>query len=330
MRGVLLGLVFISPPFLKKLLLKWFCGAKIGRRARIGWFSAVMGREIQLGEHSIIRPLTLISVAGRVSLGDYSEISSFSLVYGSSGLIIGDQSYVGPQSLINCDEEVRLGHQSALGPRCMVFTHGSFLPYTEGYWVKLAGVTVGDRVWCAAGVFLHPGVEIGDDTFVNARSVLTQSVPAGSVVEGNPARVVYPMERMKRKMSPRRVDAAVSQLLHDFAEIGLRRELGLEAVEESEYQLRFDWRGEHYQIALIPSAGDLLSAGEPDPDVRQILVVNHPDWSPPPGAAVFDLATGQTPFDSGHIHSALRLFMQRYYGIRFSDRALAQSGEGSG
>jgi acetyltransferase-like isoleucine patch superfamily enzyme len=323
MRAALLGLVFVSPPFLKVLLLKWFCGAKIGHRARIGWFSAVMGREIQLGEHSIIRPFTLISLAGKVSLGDYSEISSFCLIYGSSSMTIGDLSYVGPQILINADEEVRLGRQSALGPRCMVFTHGSFLPYTEGYWVKLAGVTIGDGVWCAAGVFIHPGVEIGDNTFVNARSVLTQSVPAGSVVEGNPAGVVYPMERMKRKMSPRRVDAAVSQLLHDFAEIGLRRELGLKAVEESRDQLRFRWRGEPYQIALIPSTGDPPLDGERDPGVRQILVVNRSDWSSPPGTAVFDLASGQTPFDSGHIHNALRLFMQRYYGIRFRDRKQA-------
>jgi acetyltransferase-like isoleucine patch superfamily enzyme len=330
MRAALLGLVFVSPPFLKVLLLKWFCGAKIGRRARIGWFSAVMGRKVELGEHSIIRPFTLISVTGTVSLGDYGEISSFSLVYGSASLIVGDHSYVGPQSLINVDEEVRLGRQSALGPRCMVFTHGSFLPYIEGYWVKLAGVTIGDRVWCAAGVFIHPGVEIGNNSFVNARSVLTQSVPAGSVVEGNPARVVYPMERMKRKMSPRRVDGAVSQLLRDFTEIGLRRELGIEIVEEAENELRFRWRGESYRIALIPSAGDPPLVGEADSGVRQILVVNRPDWLAPPGAAVFDLATGQTPFDSGHIHSALRLFMQRYYGIRFSDRALAQRREGSG
>jgi acetyltransferase-like isoleucine patch superfamily enzyme len=319
MKAVLLGLVFVSPPFLKKLLLRWFCGAEIGRRAQIGWFSAVMGREIQLGDYSIIRPFTLISVAGKVRVGDYAEISSFCLIYGSSSLILGDQSYIGPQSLINADEEVCVGRGSALGPRCMVFTHGSFLPYTEGYWVKLAGVTVGNGVWCAAGVFIHPGVDIGDDTFVNARSVLTQSVAAGSVVEGNPAKVVYPMERVKRKMTPRRIDAAVRQLLHDFADIGLRRDLGLEVVEETEYGLRFRWRGEPYQVALIPSAGDPPVAGEPDPGVRQILVVNRPDWSAPQGASVFDLATGQTSFDSGHIHTALRLFMQRYYGIRFTD-----------
>jgi acetyltransferase-like isoleucine patch superfamily enzyme len=320
MRVVLLGLVFISPPFLKRLLLRWFCGARFGRQACIGWFSAVMGRRVELGDYTIIRPFTLIHLDGRVKVGDYCEISSFNLVYGSSSLIIGDHSYIGPQSLINADEQVRLGQESALGPRSMIFTHGSFLPYTEGYWAKLAGVTLGDRVWCAAGVFIHPGVEIGDDTFVNSRSVLTQSVPAGSVVEGNPAQVLYPMERVKRKMSPRRVDAALAQLLHDFAEIGLRRTLGLETVEESKYQLRFRWRREPYRIALIPSTGDLPVAGEPDSGVRQIFLVNRPGWSSPPRATVFDLATRRMPFASGRIPNVLRLFLLRYYGIKFRDQ----------
>jgi acetyltransferase-like isoleucine patch superfamily enzyme len=304
---------------LKKLLLKWFCGAHIGLHANIGWFSAVMGCQIELGDYSLIRPFTLIKLDGQVKLGNYSEISSFNLIYGSSNLIVGDGSYIGPQSLINADEEVRLGDGSALGPRSMIFTHGSFLPYTEGYWVKLAGVTIGHKVWCAAGVFIHPGVEIGDDSFINSRSVVTQSIPAGSVVEGNPAQVIYPMERVKRKMSPRRVDAAMAQLLRNFAEVTLRRELRLEAIEETEHQLRFGWRRQAYHITLIPSTEGSSTFVEPTAGVGQIFIVNCPDWSPPPGTMIFDLATMQTPFSSDPIHTALRLFMQRYYGIKFRD-----------
>ena len=320
MRALVLGLIFISPPFLKRWLLRWLCRARIGHHAHIGWFSAVMGRHIELGDYSVVRPFTLIYLDGSVRVGDYSEISSFCLIYGSSSLTIGDHCYIGPQSLINVDEQVRLGRESALGPRSMIFTHGSFFSYTEGYWTKMAGVTIGDKVWCAAGVFIHPGVEIGDDTFVNSRSVLTQSIPVGSVVEGNPGQVLYPLERMKRKMSPRRVDAAVAQVLRDFAQVVLRRELGLEAVQESKYQLSFRWRGKPYRIALIPSTTNPSTAGEPDSAIHQILLVNCPGWSPPPSATVFDFATMQTPFASGRIHNALRLFMKRYYGIKFIDQ----------
>jgi hypothetical protein len=202
----------------------------------------------------------------------------------------------------------------------MVFTHGSFLPYTEGYWVKLGSVSLGDRVWCAAGVFIHPGVEIGDHTFVNSRSVVTQSIPGGSVVEGNPARVVYPLERVKRKMSPRHVDLALERMLRDFAEIGLRRELGVGEVQATDHALRFRWRGRAYHIVLIPSDG-APSAVESPAGGRAIALVNRPGWSPPPGAMVFDFATLRTRYVSDPIHRSLRLFMLRYYGIKFRDEA---------
>jgi acetyltransferase-like isoleucine patch superfamily enzyme len=319
------------------VLLRWFCRAKIERRAHIGWFSAVMGRQVVLGEHSVVRPFTLIKLTGDVRLGSYSEVSSFTLIYGSSSLIIGEASYVGPQSLINVDEEVRMGHGSALGPRSMVFTHGSYLPYTEGYWAKMAGVVIGNKVWCAAGVFLHPGVEIGDDCFVNSRSVVTRSIPSGSIVEGNPAKVIRPMAQVKRKMSPRRVDVALAQVMHDFCEIGLRRELGIETiietVEASKHQIDFFWRGHAYRIRLVPSTGYTPVVGAVDCDppraesaaesaagVRCIYLVNLPGWSAPEGAWVLDMSRMQTPFDSDHILDCLRLFMLRYYGIRFRDR----------
>lgn len=322
MRALLFGLVFVSPPFLKKWLLRWFCAARISPHAHIGWFSAVMGRRVELGYHSVIRPFTLIRLDGDLKLGHYSEISSFTLIYGSSSLIVGDQCYIGPQSLINADEEVRLGNESALGPRCMVFTHGSFLPYTEGYWVKRAGVTLGDRVWCAAGVFIHPGVEIGDDTFVNSRSVVTQAIPPGSVVEGNPAQVIHSMDQVRRKMSPRRVDAAALQMLHDFAEIGLRRELGLQEIEDKGHTLRFRWRGRAYAITLVPSTGIPPDEMETTTGACQIFLVNCPGWSPPPQALVFNLLTMQTRFSPDQIHTSLRLFMQRYYGVRFRDQEM--------
>lgn len=323
MKTLLFALVFISPPFLKKWLLCWFNGAKIGRHATIGWFSAVMGQQVEMGDYAIIRPFTLINLAGTVKLGDYSEISSFTLIYGSASLSVGHGSYIGPQCLINADEPVQLGQGSALGPRSMVFTHGSFLPYTEGYWVKLAGVTIGHKVWCAAGVFIHPGIEIGDDTFVNSKSVVTQSIPPGSVVEGNPAKVISSMERVKRKMSPRRVDVAVEQILRDFAEISLHRELGVTQFELTKQQLRFSWRGKAYRIRLIPSNEELSNEIESNRDTRQIFLVNSPNWTPLQESMIFNLATMTTPFVSDQIHTSLRLFMQRYYGIKFRDQKMA-------
>lgn len=55
---------------------------------------------------------------------------------------------------------------------------------------RLAPITVGDRVFIGARAIVMPGVAIGDDSIVAAGAVVTKSVPAGSIVGGNPARVI--------------------------------------------------------------------------------------------------------------------------------------------
>lgn len=317
-RTILFALLFVLPPALKPWLLRRFCGATVGRKVSIGWFASVMAREIEIGDYAAVRPLTLIRLDGALRLGRQSEISSFTLIYGSSDLVVGSQSYVGPQCLINADEPVRIGTYSALGPRSMVFTHGSFLPFTQGYWVKLAGVTVGDHVWCAAGVFLHPGVEIGDECFINSRSVVTQSIPGGSIAEGNPAQVKHAMDAVRRKMSPRRVDAALQQVLRDFAKVTLEREMGIARIEWSTNGLGFMWRGSDYSIEIVASSSTQRKVAPNHRRDIDILLVNDEQWDHGSLGYWFDVPHLTCPATAEPVHDALRRFMQRYYGMRFT------------
>lgn len=55
-----------------------------------------------------------------------------------------------------------------------------------------APITIGNRVWIAADVFVGPGVHIGDGTVVTARSSVFGDLPAGMVARGNPAVAVKP------------------------------------------------------------------------------------------------------------------------------------------
>ena len=51
-------------------------------------------------------------------------------------------------------------------------------------------VRIGDNCFIGAHSIILPGVTIGDSTIVAAGSVVARDVPAGSLVAGNPARVV--------------------------------------------------------------------------------------------------------------------------------------------
>lgn len=310
---LIFALLFVLPPAIKPWVLRVCCGATIGRHVQIGWFASVMGRTITLGDHCAIRSLTLIRCDGDIAVGRYALVSSFTLVYGAKGLRLGDHSYIGPQCLINTEEEVSIGAWSALGARCMVYTHGSFLPYTEGYWVRFGPVTLGDYVWCAAGVFLQPGSEVGDNSFVNSRSVVSGSLPPGSVAEGNPAKVVGDMARMQRAMTPRRRDAAAAHMLRHFSELVLKHGSGL-SVADLEGALQFVSGGQAYTIVIAeahgPPPGARPAAG------RTIWLVSRPGWRPPAPDLWLDLDRRLMTGARDNIYVELVLFLKRYYGVQ--------------
>lgn len=57
-----------------------------------------------------------------------------------------------------------------------------------------APIHLGRKVWLGANVTVLPGVTIGDHSVVGAGSVVTQDVPANTIVVGTPAREVRRIE----------------------------------------------------------------------------------------------------------------------------------------
>ena len=64
------------------------------------------------------------------------------------------------------------------------------LPYKYQPLEKIAPVIIGAGCWIGEHVVIMPGVTIGEMSIVGANSVVTQSVPARSIVVGSPARVI--------------------------------------------------------------------------------------------------------------------------------------------
>ena len=65
----------------------------------------------------------------------------------------------------------------------------AFAATTDG--LRRAGDTViGNDVWIGAEAMIMPGVRVGDGAVIAARAVVTRSVPAYTVVAGQPARAV--------------------------------------------------------------------------------------------------------------------------------------------
>jgi acetyltransferase-like isoleucine patch superfamily enzyme len=320
MRNIIFGVVFLSPPFLKKLILKWYCGAQFGRGAKIGWFSSIIGAGVMIGDYSSIKPLTVIRCDGQVEIGNYTEVSSFSIVYGCANFTVGDRCYLGPKAWINVTEDVEMGNDVGIGPRTTIFTHGSFFPYTEGYPVRFGEVAIGDNVWIASGVFLHPGIEIGDNVFINSRSVITKDIDSGHVVEGFPAKEIMKLEKIRRPVTPAKRDALIINILNHFIMYLEQVNPNLQVTSINGHVAEFSLRGKNYLVELVASQGSAPIKFQKDNYDRKIILLNCEDWAPPIGGSkttVFDFTSKKATYSRDKLSREIYQFLKQYYGIIF-------------
>ncbi|OWJ66083.1 sugar O-acetyltransferase [Inquilinus limosus] len=78
-----------------------------------------------------------------------------------------------------------------IGPNVSLITSGHPLaPSQRRDAVTAKPIVIGRNVWIAAGAIVIGGVTVGEDSVVAAGSVVTRDVPPGSLVGGNPARVI--------------------------------------------------------------------------------------------------------------------------------------------
>jgi maltose O-acetyltransferase len=84
-----------------------------------------------------------------------------------------------------------------IGPNVQIYTAAHDLraeARIQG-WEVARPVLIEDNVWIGGGAILLPGVNIGRNAVVGAGAVVTRSVPANTVVAGNPARVLREIEQ---------------------------------------------------------------------------------------------------------------------------------------
>ena len=65
----------------------------------------------------------------------------------------------------------------------------AFAAATDGF-CRAGDTVIGNDVWIGSEAMIMPGVRVGDGAVIAARAVVTRSVPAFTVVAGQPARAV--------------------------------------------------------------------------------------------------------------------------------------------
>ncbi len=167
------------------LFLYRLCGYTIGRNTKLPIFSYIYANIIKLGNDVDIRPLVFINV-NELVIGNNTIVSYGTQIKGEGNFLTKDNCFLGPHCIIHCEEDVQFGFYSGLGPRCTIYTHGSFLPVTQGYPAKFEKVIIEDYVWIAMSVCILSGAHIESNCIINPSVVIHSRIKSNSLVQVKP------------------------------------------------------------------------------------------------------------------------------------------------
>jgi acetyltransferase-like isoleucine patch superfamily enzyme len=144
---------------------------------------AVLYRSVQLGPGCIIGDLA--SVRERCVLGERVVVGRGTCV--ENDTTIGDATKIQSNAYITA---YMLIEDHVFVAPCVQTTNDNFMGRTERRHALEKGATIRRGARIGGGALLLPRIEIGEEAFVAAGSVVTRDVPAFRLVMGVPAKVV--------------------------------------------------------------------------------------------------------------------------------------------
>jgi maltose O-acetyltransferase len=156
----------------KELLRLYNLTAAVSERSTI--LQQLLG---QIGQNSLIEPPFYCSYGQNIHVGDHVYLNVLC-------------------TILDCNE-VHIGHHVMIGPGVQIYTAAHHLQAETRIqgWEVAKPIVIEDNVWLGGGAILLPGVRIGRNAVVGAGAVVPRSVPANTVVAGNPARVIREIEQ---------------------------------------------------------------------------------------------------------------------------------------
>ncbi len=123
-----------------------------------------------IGKGVLIRPTARFTYPWKITIGDYSWVGDDVVLYSLDAIDIGEHCVISQKSYL------------------CTGTHDIKDP-TFG--LKTASINIGNGTWVATDCFVGPGVKIGANAVIGARSSVFGNMPPGQVCWGTPCRPQY-------------------------------------------------------------------------------------------------------------------------------------------
>lgn len=130
------------------------------------------------------------------SCGKISTINRKAYFGNGKNVVIGDYSGIGANCKIPHD--LVMGKYVMMAPDVIIFNRNHRfdrpdVPFCRQGMTDDNPVRIADNVWIGERVIITAGRKISADTVIAAGSVVTKDFPEGSLVGGNPARLIKPI-----------------------------------------------------------------------------------------------------------------------------------------
>ncbi len=143
---------------------------------------------IEIGDNTIIMYGVILHVYNfrdlpnsRIKIGRDSLVGEYTVIRGQGGVEIGDRVYTSPFTQI-----IAVNHVYDDPER----------PFIE-QGITAEGIVIEDDVWLGSGAIITDGVRVGKGAVVAAGAVVTEDVPAHTVVGGIPARPIREIDKQQ-------------------------------------------------------------------------------------------------------------------------------------
>lgn len=125
-------------------------------------------------------------------------LSPFYTDYGYN-CIIEEKTFINHNAYL-IGAEIKIGKNCFIGPNCGIYTanHAIYFKERNEGLEKALPVTIKDNVWIGGDVTILPGVVIGENSVIGAKSLVTKNIPADVIAFGNPCRVIRKISEKDR------------------------------------------------------------------------------------------------------------------------------------
>ncbi|MBN1493538.1 MAG: acyltransferase [Candidatus Omnitrophica bacterium] len=138
-----------------------------------------------------------VELSSNLMIGKNTFVSSFTKIKATDGTIeIGENTSIGVSSFISSGKKgLKIGDKCLISPNVSIVA-GDYrydridMPILEQEKTS-KGIVIGGNVWIGAGAVILDGASVGAGSIITPNSVVSSTIPDNSIVQGNPAKVIF-------------------------------------------------------------------------------------------------------------------------------------------